>query len=103
MRAALVQAEVRMTITTLQQRAEIEAAIEGRTICDQLQATVEGSGDMPALSKAGEAGGPALTWKQARERALWLAAGFVELGLQPGERVALMLPNRAEHVLADLG
>ena len=28
---------------------------------------------------------------------------FVALGLQPGERVALMLPNRVEHVLADLG
>jgi long-chain acyl-CoA synthetase len=25
------------------------------------------------------------------------------VGLAPGERVALMLPNRSEHVLADLG
>ena len=32
-----------------------------------------------------------------------LAAGFAALGLAPGERVALMLPNRTEHVLADLG
>jgi long-chain acyl-CoA synthetase len=103
MRAPLVQAEVRMTTTTLQRRAEIEAAIEGRTICDQLRATVESSGGAPALSTPGATGGPALTWRQAREHALWLAAGFVELGLEPGERVALMLPNRAEHVLADLG
>ena len=32
-----------------------------------------------------------------------MAAGFAALGLAPGERVALMLPNRGEHVLADLG
>ena len=34
---------------------------------------------------------------------LEIAAGFAALGLAPGERVALMLPNRSEHVLADLG
>ena len=32
-----------------------------------------------------------------------MAAGFAALGLEPGERVALMLPNGSEHVLADLG
>ena len=42
-----------------------------------------------------------LTWGQTREQALELAAGFAALGLPPGERVALMLPNRTEHVLAD--
>jgi long-chain acyl-CoA synthetase len=92
-----------MTTTTLQRRAEIEAAIEGRTVCDQLQATAERSADAPALSAAGDSGWQTLTWAQAREQALQLAAGFIELGLQPGERVALMLANRPEHVLADLG
>src|ERR1700760_3488724 len=43
-----------------------------------------------------------ITWREVRERALELAAGFAALGLEPGERVALMLPNRTEHVLADL-
>jgi long-chain acyl-CoA synthetase len=38
-----------------------------------------------------------------RQRVLEVAAGFAALGLAPGERVALMLPNRSEHVLADLG
>ncbi|HEY4850780.1 MAG TPA: long-chain fatty acid--CoA ligase [Streptosporangiaceae bacterium] len=92
-----------MTTKTLQQRAEIEAAIEGRTLCDQLQVTAERSGDAPALSDVGESGTQTITWAQAREQALRLAAGFIALGLQPGERVALMLPNRSEHVLADFG
>src|SRR3984893_7213544 len=91
-----------MTTKTLQQRAEIEAAIEGRTLCDQLRVTAERSGDAPALSHAGGSGTQTITWAQAREQALRLAAGFAALGLEPGERVALMLPNRSEHVLADL-
>jgi long-chain acyl-CoA synthetase len=92
-----------VTTRTLEQRAEIEAAIEGRTLCDQLRDTAEGSADAPALSVAGEDGEQALTWAQTREQALRLAAGFIALGLEPGERVALMMANRPEHVLADLG
>ena len=92
-----------MTTTPLQQRAEIETAIEGKTLCDQLRDTAERSADAAAFSQAGQGGPETLSWAQAREQALQLAAGFVALGLQPGERVALMLPNRTEHVLADLG
>ena len=55
----------------------------------------DGGGTLP--------GGQTLTWAQARQQALELAAGFIALGLAPGERVALMMPNRAEHVLADFG
>ncbi len=92
-----------MTTTPLQQRAEIETAIEGKTLCDQLRVTAERSAEAPAFSQAGRDGPETLSWAQAREQALALAAGFVALGLQAGERVALMLPNRTEHVLADLG
>ena len=97
-----------MTTEILQRRAEIEREIDGRTICDHLRATAENSGDAPALSDQaagdGAAGGgwQTLTWGQTRQRVLELAAGFAALGLGKGERVALMLPNRAEHVLADL-
>src|SRR5215470_16100424 len=96
----------RDTVTSeiLRRRAEIERDIDGQTVCDRLRATAENSGDAPALSNqaAGAAGWDTLTWGQTRQRALELAAGFAALGLAKGERVALMLPNRAEHVLADL-
>jgi long-chain acyl-CoA synthetase len=88
----------------LRQRAELEKAIEGMTVCDQLRLTAEGSGDAPAYADRGEDGtwaGP--TWSQARQQALELAAAFIALGLAPGERVAIMMPNRSQHVLADLG
>jgi long-chain acyl-CoA synthetase len=87
------------------QRAEIEGAIEGRTLCDELRQVAETSGDADAYSdEAGTGDGwRSLTWSQVRQKVLEVAAGFVALGLAPGERVALMLPNRSEHVLADLG
>ncbi len=98
-----------MSSQTLQRRAEMEKIIDGQTICDRLRLTAETSPDSPAFSDqgpAGATGGAAwqtLTWGQARQRVLELAAGFAALGLAPGERVALMMPNRSEHVLADLG
>lgn len=99
-----------MSSDILQRRAEIEGVIEGRVLCDQLWLTAETSGDAPAFSDEAvtgadtRAGGgwQSLTWAQVRQRVLELAAGFAALGLAPGERVVLMLPNRSEHVLADL-
>ncbi|MFB9730695.1 AMP-dependent synthetase/ligase [Ornithinimicrobium kibberense] len=47
-------------------------------------------------------GWESLTWSQTRDRAYALAAGLVELGVQPEERVALMSSTRIEWVLSDL-
>ena len=76
---------------------------EGRTLCGLLASTAQRRGGEPAYSDRDD-GGPwqTITWEQTRQQALELAAGLIGLGLQPGERVALMLPNRVEHVLADL-
>ena len=98
-----------MTTEILQQRAEIGQEIDGDTVCDRLRRTAEDSADAPALSDqvtgaaaADGDGWRTLTWAQARQQVLELAAGLAALGLGKGERVALMLPNRGEHVLADL-
>jgi long-chain acyl-CoA synthetase len=95
----------------MRQRAEIEAMMADRTLCDELRDVAETAGDAYAYSDEADTGAGAgagdgwqsLTWAQARQRVLEIAAGFAALGLAPGERVALMLPNRSEHVLADLG
>ena len=100
-----------MSSDIVQRRAEIEGVIAGRTLCDELRHVAETSGDAwaysdEAVTGAGAGGGDgwqSLTWSQARQRVLETATGFAALGLAPGERVALMLPNRSEHVLADLG
>jgi long-chain acyl-CoA synthetase len=95
-----------VTTEILQQREDIEHAAggdEGRTLCGLLASAVRRRGGEPAYSDRDD-GGPwqTITWEQTRQRALELAAGLIGLGLRPGERVALMLPNRVEHVLADL-
>ena len=94
-----------MSSDIVRRRAEIEAVTAGRTLCDELRHVAETCGDAPAYSDEAGAGDgwQSLTWSQVRQRVLEVAAGFAALGLAPGERVALMLPNRSEHVLADLG
>ncbi len=100
-----------MSSDVVRQRSEIEGLIADRTLCDELRHVADTAGDAYAYSDATVTGAEAgtgdgwqsLTWSQARQRVLEGAAGFAALGLAPGERVALMLPNRSEHVLADLG
>ncbi|WP_202865332.1 AMP-dependent synthetase/ligase [Ornithinimicrobium sufpigmenti] len=45
---------------------------------------------------------PSLSWAQTKDRAYALAAGLIELGVQPEERVALASSTRLEWVLSDL-
>jgi long-subunit acyl-CoA synthetase (AMP-forming) len=92
-----------MTAQILQQRAEIERAMGSRTLCDLFDHTAAEAGDTPAFSNEAGDSWQTLTWAQAHQQVRELAAGFAALGLAPGERVALMLPNCTEHVLADLG
>ncbi len=86
------------------QRAAMQAEWAGMTLCGALARAADRYGQLPALSDR-DSDGPwqTVTWAETRQRALELAAGFIEAGLRPGEHVALMLPNRLEHVLADLG
>jgi len=99
--------EVMVGRDIVRQRAEIEGVIADRTLCDELRHAAETAGDADAYSDMAGAGAGddwrSLTWEEAMQRVLEVAAGFAALGLATGERVALMLPNRSEHVLADLG
>ncbi|WP_433338350.1 AMP-dependent synthetase/ligase [Spirillospora sp. CA-294931] len=82
-------------------RTQADPGVEGQTVCTRLEDTARRHGALPAYTDEG--GARTLTWARVREQALETAAGFAALGLEPGEVVALMMPNRAEHVLADLG
>jgi long-chain acyl-CoA synthetase len=83
----------------LEERAELDEAIAGTTIADALRDTAARRPDAPAFTQ----GEQTLTWAETREKVLRIAAAFTALGLEPGDTVALMMPNRTEHVLADLG
>ncbi|MER6513444.1 long-chain fatty acid--CoA ligase [Nonomuraea sp. NPDC001636] len=85
-------------------RADIERKIAGRTVCEQLRQVAARHPDAPAYSDPeGPGGWTTLTYGQARRRILEIAAAFAALGLRRGESVAIMMVNRSEHVLADLG
>ena len=76
------------------QRAAMWGRWGDKTLCDALADTAAQYGQLPALSDRDDDGPwQTLTWADTRQKALTLAAGFVELGLAPGEKVALMLPN----------
>jgi long-chain acyl-CoA synthetase len=87
----------------LKERSEIDAAVEARTICDVLERNAREAGDRPALSWESGGGWKSLTWKDYRDRAAAVTFGLKALGVGPGDFVALMMRNRPEHVIADMG
>ncbi|MFD4346528.1 AMP-dependent synthetase/ligase [Streptomyces coelicoflavus] len=58
---------------------------------------------VPPASGEGHDDWKSLTWAQAAERVYAIAAGLVELGVQPEQRVALAASTRLEWILTDLG
>ncbi|WP_236245179.1 long-chain fatty acid--CoA ligase [Streptomyces sp. CC210A] len=57
---------------------------------------------VPAPSGQGPDAWKSLSWGQAADRVYALAAGLVDLGVQPEERVALASGTRVEWILSDL-
>ena len=58
---------------------------------------------VPPASGEGPSDWKSLSWAQAADRVHAIAAGLVELGVEPEQRVALAAATRIEWVLADLG
>ncbi|MFF7470060.1 AMP-binding protein [Streptomyces sp. NPDC008092] len=58
---------------------------------------------VPAASGQGPDDWKSLSWAQAAERVYAIAAGLIELGIEPEQRVALAASTRVEWILADLG
>src|SRR4051812_48109912 len=58
---------------------------------------------VPPASGQGPDDWKSLSWGQAAERVHAIAAGLIELGVQPEQRVALASSTRVEWILADLG
>ncbi|TMD54715.1 MAG: long-chain fatty acid--CoA ligase [Chloroflexi bacterium] len=60
-------------------------------------------GAAPFLHRPTQSGWEPISWAEARERALRIAAGLVGAGVKPGEAVLILSENRVEWILADLG
>ncbi|MFD4141424.1 MULTISPECIES: AMP-dependent synthetase/ligase [unclassified Streptomyces] len=58
---------------------------------------------VPPASGSGPDDWKSLSWGEAAERVYAIAAGLIDLGVRPEERVALACSTRVEWLLADLG
>ena len=72
-----------------------------QTLADAFLSTVEARGDAPALLDADLT--VALSWRGYGEQARRAAAGLRALGLRRGDTLGLLLSNRPEFHVADVG
>ncbi|MBV8560697.1 MAG: long-chain fatty acid--CoA ligase [Acidimicrobiia bacterium] len=83
---------------------ELAAAVEGQTIAGEFAKTAARRADLTALRwRTPDGGWGELTWREYADRAARVAGGLAGLGVERGERVVLMLRNRPEFHVADIG
>ncbi|MCC5947200.1 MAG: long-chain fatty acid--CoA ligase [Nitriliruptoraceae bacterium] len=86
------------------QREEILAGVAQRTLIDVFMATCDANAGRPALVVKEGDGFRTWTWGRYRDEASALALAFRSLAsVDHGDHVALMMTNRPEHVIADIG
>jgi fatty-acyl-CoA synthase len=73
----------------------------GLTISGVLDNAAENWPDRDAVVVAEQ--GVRWSWKELRQRARKLAVGLLATGLEPGDRIGMLAPNRAEWLLAQFG
>lgn len=77
--------------------------IAARSIPAIFLAQADRLGAKPFLAAKQGGAWHSITWADARDRALALAAGLTDLGLAAGDRVMLVSENRPEWAIGDLG
>ncbi len=88
-------------------RAEYEARIEGLHMPEVVRRAAEQYADRPAYSDKYDVpegqSWSTLTWAQTWQGAREVAAALIDLGVEKGDSIALMSPNRNLHTLVDYG
>ena len=78
------------------------APIAGDTIIDAFRANARRLADRPALRRRVAEGWETLTWGEYAAQVDEVAAALIDVGVQAGDRVAILSGNRVEWHLADL-
>jgi long-chain acyl-CoA synthetase len=81
----------------------IREAAKPRTTVETFLSHAESLGERPFLYFHQDGDWRCLSWAEARERVLRVAAALMAEGVGPGDRVALISENRFEWILADFG
>jgi long-subunit acyl-CoA synthetase (AMP-forming) len=87
----------------LAERAAIDAAVSGKTICTMFADAVGKWGDRPALHWKENGGWETLTWREYRDQVAAVTLALRAIGFGPGQFGLIMARNAPEHVIADLG
>jgi long-chain acyl-CoA synthetase len=90
-------------VDVLAERAAIDAAVSGKTVCTMFADAVRNWGDEPALHWKVNGDWRTLTWREYRDEVGALTLALRSLGFGPGQFGLIMARNAPEHVIADLG
>jgi long-chain acyl-CoA synthetase len=85
------------------QRADIDAAVSGKTVCTIFADAAKKWGDLPALRWKRNGEWHSLDWKGYRSEVAAVTMALRGLGFGPGQFGLIMARNVPEHVIADLG
>jgi long-chain acyl-CoA synthetase len=85
------------------ERAAIDAAVSGKTVCSLFADAVSKWGDREALHWKDDGSWRSLTWKGYRDDVAALTLALRSLGFGPGQFGLILARNSPEHVIADLG
>src|SRR5205809_1745338 len=85
------------------ERATIDAAVSGKTVCTEFASAVSRWGDHPALHWKENGDWRTLTWSEYRDEVAAVTLGLRSIGFGPGQFGLIMARNAPEHVIADLG
>jgi long-chain acyl-CoA synthetase len=85
------------------ERADIDKAVSGKTVCTVFADAVTKWADRAALHWKDDGSWRSLTWKGYRDEVAAVTLALRSLGFGPGQFGLIMARNVPEHVIADLG
>src|SRR5579864_2015269 len=85
------------------ERASIDAAVSGKTVCTLFADAVSRWGDRDALHWKDDGSWRSLTWRDYRDEVAAVALALRSLGFGAGQFGLIMARNVPEHMIADLG
>jgi long-chain acyl-CoA synthetase len=85
------------------ERADIDRAVSGKTVCTLFADAVSKWGERPALHWKEDGSWLSLTWQGYRDEVASVTLALRSLGFGPGQFGLIMARNAPEHVIADLG
>ena len=87
----------------IDERADIDKAVSGKTICTIFADAESRWPDRPALRWKQNGDWETLTWRGYREQVAAMTLALRDLGFGPGQFGLIMARNVPEHMIADLG